>query len=63
MGQGAEGRGLWSRMLDLVYPGICHRCGDGVSGERSLCDVCRDELPALRAPFCRSCGEERHGGK
>jgi ComF family protein len=61
MAREAEGRGLWSRVLDLVYPGICHGCGDGVTGECSLCDACRDELPSLREPFCRSCGEEFEG--
>lgn len=57
----AEGRGLWSKVLDLVYPGVCHGCGDGVAGNRSLCGACHDELPSLREPFCRSCGEEFEG--
>jgi competence protein ComFC len=61
MGHGAERRGLWSRVLDLVYPGVCHRCGEGVPGDRSLCPACRDEVPSLREPFCRSCGEEFEG--
>jgi predicted amidophosphoribosyltransferase len=57
----AEGRGLWSKVLDLVYPSVCHGCGDGVAGNRSLCGACHDELPSLREPFCRSCGEEFEG--
>jgi competence protein ComFC len=61
MGHGAERRGLWSRMLDLVYPGVCHRCGEGVPGDCSLCGACRAGLPSLREPFCRSCGEEFEG--
>jgi ComF family protein len=56
-----ESRGLWSKVLDLVYPGVCHRCGDGLAGGRALCDACDVELPSLRAPFCRSCGEEFEG--
>ena len=61
MNHGAEGRGLWSKVLDLVYPGICHGCGDGVAGNRSLCGACHDELPSLREPYCQSCGEEFEG--
>jgi competence protein ComFC len=54
-------RGLWAKVLDLVYPGVCHGCGDGVPGSCSLCESCRSDLPSLRAPFCRSCGEEFEG--
>lgn len=61
MARGEYRRGWWDGMLDLVYPGICHRCGDGVAGDRSLCDGCRDSLPSLREPFCRVCGEEFEG--
>ncbi|MCH7224926.1 ComF family protein [Haloferula sp. A504] len=50
-------RGIFGRALDLVYPGICHLCGEGVPGGRCLCRACGDELPRLRAPHCRICGQ------
>lgn len=57
-----EGRRGWlSRMLDLLYPGVCHRCGEGIPGHRSLCEPCDLALPSLRDPFCRKCGEEFEG--
>jgi competence protein ComFC len=59
--QGAGKRGIWAEMLDLLYPAICHRCGVGLRGNRSLCDGCRDELPSLKEPYCRQCGEEFEG--
>ncbi len=61
MDESGERRGLWSWVLDLVYPGLCHGCGEGIAGDRSLCGACRDSLPSLRMPFCRSCGEEFEG--
>ena len=54
-------RGFVSRMLDLIYPGVCHRCGDGVSGDRALCEPCDLGIASLRDPFCRKCGEESEG--
>lgn len=61
MEPGAEKRGWWSGLLDLIYPGVCHGCGDGVAGNRSLCSACSGELPSLRSPFCTTCGEEYQG--
>lgn len=54
-------RGLVSRLLDLLYPGVCHYCGEGIPGDRALCDPCHLSIPSLRDPFCRSCGEEFEG--
>jgi ComF family protein len=48
-------------LLDLLYPGLCHRCGAGGTGEWSLCAGCSESLPSLREPFCRQCGEEFEG--
>ena len=45
------------RVLDLVYPGVCHLCGHGVPGGRCLCRACGDELPRLRPPCCQTCGQ------
>lgn len=52
---------VFGRLLDLVYPGVCHLCGDGLSGGRCLCDACGDELPRLRIPFCDVCGQGYEG--
>lgn len=49
--------GWWSRLLDVVYPGVCHLCGDGVGNGGSLCKRCVDALPGLSSPFCEICGE------
>lgn len=54
-------RTIWDEVLDLLYPGLCHRCGVGVKGEWSLCPACSEKLPSLREPFCRQCGEEFEG--
>ncbi|BCX48971.1 amidophosphoribosyltransferase [Haloferula helveola] len=59
-----EGRGLralFGRVLDVVYPGVCHLCGDGVAGGRNLCSDCSEALPGLEAPFCSDCGESFDG--
>lgn len=58
---GTGKRSIWAEMLDLLYPAICHRCGTGLEGGRSLCEACSDELPSLREPFCCQCGEEFEG--
>ena len=54
-------RGLVSRLLALLYPGVCHRCGEGTPGDRALCEPCDLGIPSLRDPFCRRCGEEFEG--
>lgn len=50
-------RGWWSRVLDVVYPGVCHLCGEGVPCGGALCSTCGDDLPELSRPFCEICGE------
>lgn len=54
-------RGWWSRVLDVVYPGVCHLCGEGVPHGGALCLPCADELPGLSRPFCEICGERFAG--
>lgn len=61
MDPGADKRGWWSGLLDLLYPGRCAGCGDGVAGPRALCAGCEAGLPSLRPPFCSTCGEEFRG--
>lgn len=50
-----------SRVLDLVYPGVCHLCGDGVPGGRCLCAGCADALSPVVPPFCSTCGQGYDG--
>lgn len=54
-------RRLWNGALDLLFPGICHVCGDRTHGERSLCDTCSAAIPSLQAPFCLRCAEPFEG--
>jgi len=54
-------RRLWGGVLDLLYPAVCHSCGESVSGVRSLCLGCDGGIPSLRTPFCLRCGEEFEG--
>lgn len=48
-------------LLDLVYPPVCHFCGNGAGTRASLCETCRDSLPPLAEPFCLKCGNEFSG--
>ncbi len=50
-----------SRVLDLVYPGVCHLCGAGVPGGRCLCAGCADALSPVVPPFCSTCGQGYDG--
>ena len=60
-----DAAGGWRRVLsgflDFLYPGVCHRCGEGVPGDRSLCGPYLQAIPSLRDPFCPTCGEEFEG--
>ncbi|MEO0017102.1 MAG: hypothetical protein RLZZ522_385 [Verrucomicrobiota bacterium] len=49
------------RLLDLVYPSECGRCGAGLPEGQALCAACDAELPRLVAPFCGRCGEAFQG--
>lgn len=50
-------RSIFHRALDLVYPPSCAVCDVGLTGGRSLCAPCGNDLPRLIAPFCGKCGE------
>jgi ComF family protein len=58
-------RGSWRKLaeltLDLLYPSACAACRVGLSGGRALCGACDADLPRLRAPFCKICGEAFEG--
>lgn len=46
-----------SRISDLLFPGMCELCHQGLAGGASLCAPCADQLPRIRDPYCRICGE------
>jgi competence protein ComFC len=54
-------RRLWSGALDLLFPAVCHACGTGIAGDRSLCDACEAAIPSLKSPFCLRCAEPFEG--
>jgi ComF family protein len=60
-------RGSWRKLaeltLDLLYPSACAACRVGLSGGRALCGACDADLPRLRAPFCKICGEANELGR
>lgn len=51
----------FSRVLDLVYPGVCELCSIVVPRGRCLCPSCAENIPSLEPPFCSSCGESFDG--
>lgn len=53
--------GIFSQILDLVYPAVCELCQSPLTRGHSLCDDCRDELPRIISPFCGQCGEAFEG--
>lgn len=49
------------RTLDLLYPAECAVCTIPLTGGRSLCEACENDLPRLTPPFCTICGEHFEG--
>lgn len=50
-------RGCAGCLLDLVYPGVCHLCGEATAQGAGLCGTCGADLPGLGDTFCADCGE------
>ena len=50
--------GLIGRLLDLVFPPLCHHCRAFIpdAGQVHLCDRCLAELTPVGSPLCSSCG-------
>ena len=44
-------------LVSLFYPSFCAACSGLVEPGEYLCDVCADEAPRLRAPFCAKCSQ------
>src|SRR5260370_38684333 len=50
------GRDLGRGLLHLIYPGLCHLCGQALApGSGSLCSKCRDGLLGDSSPTCPRC--------
>ncbi|MDX2111908.1 MAG: ComF family protein [Verrucomicrobiota bacterium] len=55
---------LWAGALDLAFPRHCEGCGgtvDEASGWQWLCSECREDLPIVEPPCCRTCGYPYYG--
>lgn len=45
-------------LLDLIFPPLCHACGEFIpaAGDLHLCPSCRQEADTLVSPLCSRCG-------
>jgi ComF family protein len=50
--------GLADRLLDILFPPLCHGCRTPVSGsgELHICPACREKIPFAGSPLCTVCG-------
>lgn len=48
----------WSRLVDLVFPPLCHSCREFIPDNRGihLCDLCLETAVPLASPLCTCCG-------
>lgn len=44
-------------LVSLVYPASCAICAATIEPGEQLCDLCAEEAPRLRAPFCSRCSQ------
>lgn len=49
-------RALGRRLLDVILPPHCLKCGTGVDEPGSLCATCWSEVAFLGPPACAACG-------
>lgn len=45
--------GLWSEVVDLVFPPRCEVCG--TDGRHAMCEECRSGIVPIMQPYCRRC--------
>jgi competence protein ComFC len=50
-----------ARILDFLYPALCELCQKSLQNGRSICSSCAGQLPRIREPFCKNCGEMFEG--
>ena len=47
---------LWQRILNLLLPPRCIRCGKILSEKNGLCPECFNSIRFISAPYCYGCG-------
>ncbi len=45
-----------TRVLDMLFPPGCLKCGETVEQNGALCAACWSAITFIAPPFCRSCG-------
>lgn len=51
--------GLWTALLDILFPACCLGCGGGLAGRQPLafCQDCIAQVCLINAPCCTCCGK------
>ena len=47
---------ILSKLLNLILPPRCKKCGKIVSDDNSLCEECFNSINFISAPYCSKCG-------
>lgn len=48
--------GMWQRILNLLLPPRCIKCGKILSEKNGLCPECFNQINFISAPYCHRCG-------
>lgn len=51
---------LITKIVDLLYPYRCLKCGKVLDSAGYLCDHCVDEINFITPPYCAKCGTPLH---
>lgn len=54
-------KGLFSGVLDFIYPSSCFFCEELVDGGDAICDDCFESSRRIKEGFCDVCGEDFEG--
>ena len=54
---------LITKIIDLLFPYRCLKCGKTLDSAGYLCDHCVDEINFIVPPYCRKCGTPLHVDK
>ena len=49
-------KGLFKKLIKIIWPQRCGSCHDIIDPNSFLCDSCTDELCFTEAPICKFCG-------
>lgn len=47
---------LWQRLLNIILPPRCIKCGKILSEKNGLCPDCFNSINFISAPYCHKCG-------